>query len=106
MTDGEKYCTEKQPVILCILCSIDYNPSPLITADHSPPLIAANHSEYDQFCTLDVVTKSENEKAVEKKYKISKTEKSSCKVRRAEWTNWRGTSGQTGGAPRSALAAT
>ena len=98
MTDGGKYCTEQQPVILCILCSVNHNPPPLITADNS---------EYDQLCTLDVVKKSENEtESSGKEIQNIKTKKSSCKVRGAEWTNWRGTGGQTGGAPRSALAAT
>ena len=74
---------------------------------NSPPLITANHSEYDQFCTLDVVQNSENEAESSGKEICSmESEKSVENVRRGEWTNWRGTSGQTGGAPRSALAAT
>ena len=91
MTDGEKYCTEKQPVILCILCSVNHNPPPLITADHSPPLKAANHSEYDQFCTLDVVKKSENETEQWKR-------NTKYQNREIQRKNWGGASGQTGGA--------
>ena len=43
---------------------------------------------------------------MEEKYKISKQRNPEEKLGRGEWTNWGGTSGQTGGAPRSALAAT
>ena len=52
-------------------------------------LIAANHSEYGQFCTLDVVKKSENETEQWKR-------NTKYQNREIQRKNWGGASGQTG----------
>ena len=119
-----KYCTEQQFGLVCIililLCSvINHNSLPLLLLHISSnvvlviiskhwvdvqghyPFIRANHTEYDQFCTLDVVQKMCRKWGWEQCKTIAKHENWEIQLR-----NWGGPSGQTGGAARSALAGT
>ena len=113
---GKKYSTEQQFGLVCIililLCSvINHNSLPLLLLHISSnvvlviiskhwvdvqghyPFIRANHTEYDQFCTLDVVQKMCRKWGWEQCKTIAKHENWEIQLR-----NWGGPSGQTGGA--------
>ena len=101
VTDGEKYCTEKQPVILCILCSVNHNTTLLhssqpITLLLSKQPITQNMTNFVHWMTwksLKMRLSSGRE------IQNIKTEKSRGKTGEGrvdklgghEWTNWGGT---------------
>ena len=71
------------------------------------PFITANRMKYGQFCIWDDMQTAENKTdSSGKQIRCEKLRNTVEKLGVHEWTNWRCTSGQTGGAARSALAST
>ena len=101
VTDGEKYCTEKQPVILCILCSVNHNTTllhssqPITLLFSSQPITQnmTNFVHWMSWKSLKMRLSSGRE------IQNIKTEKSRGKTGEGrvdklgghEWTNWGGT---------------